>query len=148
MFNTNSPKEAIILEQRILQKMTGKIEENQMEPIDSLTYTTFVNKFNEQYGTSLLSEQKELLNHYITSFSHNDLETKIFLNREIGRLKESLDSAREVKEIKEDPEMLRKTQLVRERLEALSSVTELNKETLTLILKTQELIKEVHSDDS
>jgi hypothetical protein len=103
MFNTNSPKQAVMLETKIVEGMTGVIEEQQMQPIDSITFTTFTKKFNEKYNGSLLREQKELLNHYISSFSHDELETKIYLNRELGRLKQSLSEAVKVEEIANDP---------------------------------------------
>jgi hypothetical protein len=148
MFNTNSPKQAVMLETKIVEGMTGVIEEQQMQPIDSITFTTFTKKFNEKYNSSLLREQKELLNHYISSFSHDELETKIYLNRELGRLKQSLSEAVKVEEIANDPEMVKKTNAVKERLESLSGETSLNESTLLTILKTQELVKEIYNDAS
>jgi tellurite resistance protein len=148
MFNTNSPKQAVMLETKIIQGMTGVLEEQQMQPIDAITYTTFTKKFNEKYGSALLREQKELLNHYISSFTTDDLETKIYLNRELTRLKESLEKAKEVEEVAADQEMIRKTELVKERLTALSSQTVLTEATLFTILKTQELVKEIYDDGS
>ena len=148
MFNTNSPKQTVMLESKIIQGMTGKTEEQTLDPIDSLTFTTFTKKFNEKYGDSLLREQKELLNHYISSFSQDELETKIYLNRELGRLKQSLSEAVNVDEIANDPEMLKKTNAVKDRLETLSKETRLNESTLLTILKTQELVKEIYDDAS
>jgi len=145
MFNTSSPKESVILEARVSHEMCGVLEEAQMKSIDSLTYSTFVKKFNEQYDSKLLSEQKELLNRYISSFSNDDLEMKIYLNRELGRLKESLEKATEIEEVASDPEMTKKTQLVKERLQKLANETTLNEATLFTILKTQELVKEIYS---
>ena len=52
-----------------------------LKPLDNLTYKTFVQKFNEKYGASLLEEQKNLLKKYITSFEDDGLELKIFLKR-------------------------------------------------------------------
>ena len=148
MFNTNSPKQTVMLESKIIQGMTGKTEEQTLDPIDSLTFTTFTKKFNEKYGDSLLREQKELLNHYISSFSQDELETKIYLNRELGRLKQSLSEAVNVDEIANDPEMIKKTNAVKDRLETLSKETRLNESTLLTILKTQELVKEIYDDAS
>jgi hypothetical protein len=148
MFNTNSPKQTVMLESKIIQGMTGKTEEQTLDPIDSLTFTTFTKKFNEKYGDSLLREQKELLNHYISSFSQDELETKIYLNRELGRLKQSLSEAVNVDEIANDLEMIKKTNAVKDRLETLSKETKLNESTLLTILKTQELVKEIYNDGS
>ena len=89
-----------------------------------------------------------VLNHYISSFSHDDLETKIYLNRELGRLKQSLSEAINTEEIANDPEMIRKTNAVRERLENLSKETSLNESTLLTIMRTQELVKEIYDDAS
>ena len=148
MFNTDSPKQKVMLESKILEGMVGKLQEQNLEPLDSLTFVTFTKKFNEKYNGSLLREQKELLNHYISSFSHDELETKIYLNRELGRLKQSLSEAVKVEEIANDPEMVKKTNAVKERLESLSGETSLNESTLLTILKTQELIKEIYDDGS
>ena len=148
MFNTDSPKQKVMLESKIIEGMVGKLQEQNLEPLDSLTFVTFTKKFNEKYNGSLLREQKELLNHYISSFSHDELETKIYLNRELGRLKQSLSEAVKVEEIANDPEMVRKTTAVKERLETLSGETKLNESTLMTILKTQELVKEIYDDGS
>jgi len=148
MFNTDSPKQKVMLESKILEGMVGKLQEQNLEPLDSLTFVTFTKKFNEKYNGSLLREQKELLNHYISSFSHDELETKIYLNRELGRLKQSLSEAVKVEEIANDPEMVKKTNAVKERLESLSGETKLNESTLLTILKTQELVKEIYDDGS
>ena len=78
MFNTNSPKESVILEAKVLDGMRGQVVTQNLKPIDSLTFTTFTKKFNEKYGGELLREQKELLNHYISSFSPDALEFKIY----------------------------------------------------------------------
>jgi hypothetical protein len=146
MFNTNSPKQSVMLETRIIEGMTGKLEEQSLQPVDSLTFSTFTKKFNEKYGSSLLEEQKKLLNKYISSFSQDDLEAKIYFNRELGRLKQSLSEATKIEEIANDPEMLKKTQTVRERLETLSKETNLNESTLLTIMKTQQLVKEIYDD--
>ena len=148
MFNTNSPKQSVMLESKIIEGMVGKIEEQTMQPIDSLTFATFTKSFNTKYGSSLLSEQKELLNHYISSFSSDELETKIYLNRELGRLKQSLSEAIHIEEIANDPEMIRKTNEIKQRLDGLSKETKLNESTLLTILRTQELVKEIYSDAS
>ena len=148
MFNTDSPKQKVMLESKIIEGMVGKLQEQSLEPLDSLTFVTFTKKFNEKYNGSLLREQKELLNHYISSFSHDELETKIYLNRELGRLKQSLSEAVKVEEIANDPEMVKKTNAVKERLESLSGETSLNETTLLTILKTQELVKEIYDDGS
>ena len=92
MFNSSSPKEKVILETKIIEDMSKapNLKEDN-EPVDNIVYKTFVGKFNEKYDEQLLEEQKDLLSHYITSFSDNSLELKMFLNEEIGRLKDIFD---------------------------------------------------------
>jgi len=148
MFNTNSPKQKVMLESKILKGMVSEVDTTPLEPMDSITFRTFTKKFNAKYGDSLLQEQRELLNHYISSFSHDDLETKIYLNREFGRLKQSLSEAVDTEDIANDPEMIRKTNAVRERIESLSKETSLNESTLLTIMRTQELVKEIYNDAS
>jgi len=148
MFNTNSPKQKVMLEAKIVEGMVSDTEASSLEPMDSIAFRTFTKKFNQKYGDTLLQEQKELLNQYISSFSNEELELKIYLNRELGRLKESLEKATEVEEVAADEEMINKTKLVKERLESLSSETTLTEATLFTILKTQELVKEIYDDGS
>ena len=148
MFNTNSPKQSVMLEAKIVQGMISNTEVTKLEPIDSITFATFTKKFNQKYGDTLLREQKELLNQYISSFSSEELEIKIYLNRELGRLKESLEKATDVEEVAADIDMINKTKLVKELLESLSSETTLTETNLLTMLKTQELVKEIHEDGS
>jgi len=147
IFSTKtSPRDQVLLEQEIVTSMcregTVETEEND---IDNLVIKTFVEKFNDKYGDDLLQEQKELLTHYISSFADNALELKIFLNEEIGRLKECLNKAKDVDEIKSDPEMSTKTHRVIERLDKFATVA-VNEELLLTVLKTQSLVKEIYSD--
>jgi hypothetical protein len=84
-------KSRIILEQKLVNFLTGSEDiREEMKPVDSLEFKMFVKRFNETYDNSLLQEQKELLSNYITSFSDNGLGLKYYLNKEIGRLKESV----------------------------------------------------------
>ena len=148
MFNTSSPKQSVMLEAKIVQGMISNAEVSKLEPIDSITFVTFTKKFNQKYGDALLREQKELLNQYISSFSSEEIEIKIYLNRELGRLKESLEKATDVEEVAADTDMINKTKLVKELLESLSSEITLTETNLLTILKTQELVKEIHDDGS
>jgi len=81
-------KSRLVLESRvgniIKQTITSKED---MRHIDNLTYKKFVDRFNETYEKTLRTEQKRLLTNYITSFSDNGLQLKVFMNEEIGRLK-------------------------------------------------------------
>ena len=142
MFNTSSPKEKIILETKIINDMCNTMEINENEePIDNIVYKTFVSKFNEKYDERLLEEQKNLLSHYIKSFSDNSLELKMFLNEEISRLKEKLKSAKKTEEINSDSAMSGKTQQILDRLDGYSQET-ISENVIMTVLKTQQLVKE------
>ena len=148
MFNTSSPKEKIILETKIINEMsnTAEVDDNQIA-IDNVVYRTFVTKFNEKYDEQLLEEQKNLLSHYITSFSDNSLELKMFLNEEIGRLKEKLTTAKNSDEISSDSSMSDKTQQILDRLDGYSQET-ISENVIMTVLKTQQLVKEIYNDVS
>ena len=86
-------KKRIMLEDKVVGYLT-RLDENQtkMKPVDSLEFKMFVKRFNETYEHSLLKEQKDLLSNFIVSFSDNGLGLKSFINDEIGRLKEAVNS--------------------------------------------------------
>jgi len=141
-----SPKDQVILENVIVADMIKKEPEGADGAIiDNVVYRTFVEKFNAKYENGLLQEQKELLTHYITSFVDNALELKIYLNNEIGRLKEELEKAKTVKEIKSDETMLRKTEEIIKRLNSFAQET-ITEDVLMTVLKTQALVKEIYTD--
>jgi len=141
-----SPKDQVILENEIVQRMLVESKEVQhTEQIDSLVYKTFAAKFNERYDSNLLKEQKELLNYYVSSFADNGLELKIFMNEEISRLKQQLEKGKNIAELKKDNEMVNKTQKVIERLETFSK-EDISNDVLLTVMKTQELVKEMYND--
>ena len=91
-------KTRLLIEERLKTLVishSGAIKEQKLKTVDSLTYNTFVNKFNDTYKESLLKEQRELLTNYITSFSDNGIGLKMFMNEEIGRLKEQCENLNE-----------------------------------------------------
>ena len=148
MFSSKtSPKDSVILEKLLVENMQKAAEERAATPVDSLTYRTFVNKFNEKYENDLLNEQKSLLTHYIASFADNALELKIFLNEEIARLKQKLVEAKEADEIKNDEDMLLKTEQVIEKLNSFAK-EQVTENVLLTVLKTQSLVKEIYNADN
>ena len=148
MFNTTSPKEKVILENRIIDNMSiTEVESSENREIDNIVYKSFVNKFNEKYESGLLEEQKTLLSRYIYSFTDNSLEFKIYLNEEISRLKQKLGEAKQIGEIKADSTMCEKTDQIMDRLSGYSK--EMNSENVIMtVLKTQQLVKEIYEDVS
>ena len=113
--------------------------------ISNTTLKIFAKKFNNSYD-ELLSEQKELLSKFVSSFKDSGLEFKIFLNEEIARLKEEIKESLNVENIKNDPEMISKTENVLKVLEDFKGqyITE---GLLKKVLKIQQLAKEIKIND-
>jgi hypothetical protein len=146
MFNTTSPKEKVILESKIIENMSTSPESDDEHPVvDNIVYKTFVDKFNQKYQEDLLDEQKYLLSHYISSFTDNSIELKMFLNEEIGRLKEKLEEAKSLDEIKSDISMTDKADKIISKLNSYSQET-ISENVIMTVLKTQQLVKEIHED--
>jgi hypothetical protein len=148
IFNEETPiKKRVLLEQSLVEKISSKREKRQLEikPINNLVYKSFVKKFNSEYAQKLISEQKELLSRYISSFTDNGLELKIFLNEELSRLKKNINNSLLLKEIKQDPDMVRKTKEVLEILNNFKKEN-INKSMIINVLKIQNLVKEINED--
>jgi hypothetical protein len=142
-----SPKDCVILENEIVNNMRSKVVNGSTVPVDKLTYNTFVKKFNEKYESELLNEQKELLTYYIASFADNALELKVFLNEELSRLKTKLIESKKVEEIKNDEDMLRKTNEVIEKLQSFTTA-QITEDVLSTVLRTQSLVEEIYNGDN
>ncbi|MFZ9876643.1 MAG: hypothetical protein ACO3EY_06280 [Candidatus Nanopelagicales bacterium] len=148
--NTTTIKEKVLLENQIVTKMSSspeEVEKEKMETLDSLAYKVFVRKFNEQYGNSLLKEQKDLLTKYVMSFADNGIEFKIFLNEEIQRLKDNLKQSLNNKEIIENSFLKEKTNVVLKKVEEYKNKT-IDQQMVQEILKIQSLIKEINSEET
>lgn len=139
-----SAKQRVLLEEEALQLMvegTQEVEKKELKHIDNLVFKSFVERFNNEY-TGLLEEQKSLLSRFIASGVGEDLEFQIYLNTEIGRLKEEVSVAKETKEFVEDNEMTEKADQVLGLLETFSQKP-LEDGDLKKILKIQELAREI-----
>ena len=141
-----SPKDKVLLENEVIEFMSATAEEDKTETVDNLVISTFIEKFNQKYSGELLDEQRELLTHYIMSFADNAVSLKMFINNEIGRLKEALiSSSTNVNEISKDKDMVQKTNQVVEKLESYSNVN-VSDDVLLSVLKTQALVKEIYNN--
>ena len=143
--NTTPVKKKVLFEQSIVDGMSSKksiTESFHMEPLDNLTYNSFIKKFNNKYD-DLLQEQKELLNRYITSFADEGLELRAYLNEELARLKEQITRAATVSQM---PLLEKRLKNVLEYLEEFRR-RDFSDEDLNRVLKTQELVKEVLVND-
>ena len=94
IFNKSTPaKNRVLLEQKLVDNNTVEANTRSSsikEPIDNLVYKSFVKRFNDKYHTSLNESQKNLVTKFVTSFADDGLELKMFLNEEVGTLKENL----------------------------------------------------------
>ena len=142
-------KDRVLLEENIVEQMSSSIEARteEQQPMDSIIYSTFVNKFNEEYSNKLSENQKELLTKYISSFSDNGIEMKYYLNEEIGSLKQKLKECKNTPEISEDNSLKDKIDKVYSILESYKQ-KEIDTDLIELVLKTQELVEEIETNDS
>ena len=141
-------KERVLLERKLLGAIVikeGVTEKSKNMPhIDGLVYKTFVKKFNDKYDKELLPEQKQLLNHFLTSFADNGVEFKMFLGEEVGRLKDAITNALKENDFNFDDDMKSKTNLVLEKLEEFKK-TKIDENMVKGVLKIQSLAFEVLS---
>ena len=139
-------KKRVMLENQIVQKMMSKKDEpeQKMKSIDKLTFKTFINKFNSTYG-GLQEGQRNLLLQYILSFSDDKLDLKVYLNEEIGRLKEVINNSLDLEEIKTDPSMLKSTKKVLDQIGKYKN-QEIDDVMITQVLKIQSLAEEIQAD--
>ena len=149
IFNSSAPiKTRVILEETVVKNMCISHDEgttDRMVPIDNLVYKTFIKKFNQEYSTSLLKEQKLLLSSFISSFTDNGLQLKIYLNNEIKRLKSDLSDSLSCEEISSDDGMTNKTRQIISELESYKSKKP-DKEMVRQVIKIQSLTHEIKED--
>lgn len=140
-------RDRVLLEENIIEQMSSSVEVKQetQQPMDSIIYNTFVSKFNEEYSGLLSENQKQLLNHYISSFSDNGLELKIYMNEEISRLKEGLLEKTAGINISSDKVLKEKFEKAYTILDE-TKTRELGPETLEIVLNAQQLLEESEDD--
>ena len=143
--NKVSIKSKILLENELVEKMSSKNLKEKMVPMDNIVYNSFVKRFNNEYGTKLLQEQKLLLNKFIASFHNNGIELKSYLNEEIGRLKKELKKSFLKEELISDSQMLDNAKKVLKALESYQSKKP-DKTMVEEVIKIQGLVKELNSD--
>ena len=138
-------KDRVLLEQSIVNEMSASIEaqaNTNQQPIDSLTYRTFVNKFNQEYSDLLSESQKKLLSKYISSFADNGLELKVFLNEEVGQLKAKIGEYKESNEVLNDISLKEKFEKVYNILEGIRD-KHIDTEMIEIVLSAQQMVEEL-----
>ncbi len=141
-----SVKKRVMLETKLIDMMMAISEQKEKEkvhPVDALTYNMFIKKFNNQYS-SLLQEQKKLISLFIMSGATADLQLQLYLNEEIGRLKECLkESLTKDDAIKDDAIMTEKVNKVLEMLDEMAKRT-IDDSLVEEILGLQDLAQELN----
>tara|TARA_B100000900_G_C20488062_1_gene678344 strand:- start:12 stop:854 length:843 start_codon:yes stop_codon:yes gene_type:complete len=150
IFNTKmAAKSRVLLERKIMSVMVEKeqapVKMTNMPALDKLTYKTFVDKFNDKYGSELLKEQKDLLTRYILSLTDNGVSLKIYLNEEISRLKSELNSAVKAEKYKNDEMITEKISDVASLLESFSK-RKVDGMVIEKILRVQSFVEEMNKD--
>jgi len=146
----NSPRNKVLLEEKLVEFLTSpKNEEsfNIKDPIDNLVYKSFVAKFNDKYKKSLTEGQKNLLTKYVTSFVDEGMELKIFLNEEIGGLKDKIQTLLESEFVSNDKEIKEKTSMVLEKLESFKN-SGIDDILIMDVLRVQSLVSEMENNDN
>ena len=146
LFTQNtSVKEKVLLEKALVFSMTAKgkepVKAKQMPHVDKLVFKTVIENFNKSYDGELLSEQKELLNNYIVSFGANEVEFKVYLNEELGRLKDEVSLLKEKEVMLENKDLANKLDDVRVVLDKLQT-KKINPAMLEKVMQVQKLVKE------
>lgn len=140
-------KSGVLLEQKVVASMMEAViapDAPKMKPIDNLVFKSFVSKYNKEYSSGILSEQKELLNRYILSFSDNGVDVSIYLNEELGRLHGVLTDALASDDIKTDTTMVESTKRVISMIDGFRE-TPINKDLIEDVLKIQNLVSEIQA---
>jgi len=147
MFNNATPiKTRVLMEQQIVDKMCNNKEQSSVseKEVNDLVLREFTKSFNKEYS-HLLPEQRKFLTHYITSENDGGVEFKVFLNEELHRIKDAVQTSLSMEEVKNDEEMVESTSRVLSVIEEYKS-KELGDEDLKKFMKLQKLVSEYQSD--
>jgi len=148
IFNDSlSPKKKVLLEATILETLTSneQLVEGKAKKVDNLVIKKFVQRYNKQYESkNLHEEQRKLLQKYVMSFSDNGFDLNIYLNEEIGRLKNILSESGGIKEIAEDTEMLEKNRAILNILESFKEQP-VSIDVVKKVLRVQNLAREIQN---
>ena len=138
------PKSKVLLECQIVNSLSQDENRDKANHVhsDKLVFNTFIKKFNSVYSKELFNEQKELLNKYVLSFANNGLELKLFLNEEVGRLKNILEEGMSLKEVRSEKDINEKTKKVLSIIEQLRDKP-VNANMIEQVLKIQHLAREI-----
>ena len=128
-----------------MSESSPAVKEDKM-PIDNIVYNSFVTKFNEEYSSVLSEEQKSLLGKYISSFADNGLEMKVYLNEEVGNLKNKLIKIKSKCISEADNHLKDKLDKVYCLLDSYKD-KEVDLDLVEIVLNTQQIVNELEEND-
>ena len=132
--------EGSLVDNMLLSKKKKQEATSQLKPIDNIVYKKFVENFNSTYD-NLNEKQTNLLRHFVNSVNdEGKLQFNVYLNEEIGRIKDVLTEASTAQGHDED--VKKKISSVFEILENMKS-QRLTDKSLVTIMKVQELAEEL-----
>ena len=138
-------KQRVLLERSLIGAMSTKPgnpnKSKEMPHVDKLVFKTVIENFNKKYGDELLTEQKELLNKYIVSSLGSGVEFKVYMNEEIGRLKDEVTSLHEQEVFSENKDLSDKLSDVKEALNKLQT-KKIDTALIEKVMQVQKLVKE------
>ena len=136
----------IMLERKILDDLTSSKmlveKKDEKVKLNDLVVKTAIKTFNKKYD-GLLENQKKLISKFVNRDEENEPELRFFIAEELVRIREKLSSSLMIKEFKEDRLMQEKAKktlsLINETIKK-----EIDEESVALLLKLQELEKELN----
>jgi hypothetical protein len=146
IFNKTIPEnQKILLENEMVGTLTAKLikEEKRVEQIDKLTFKVAIQKFNTEYSTKVLPEQKDLLHKFI-NHAEDDIELKVYLSEEIQRIKGEIEQIRDNDIIKESTELSEKVKILHEAVSTFK-FNRVNEKIVEKMLTIYEFLHEVKS---
>ena len=143
LFGANlNPKSTVLLEAKITQGlMAPSAVITPTKNISNLVMRNFMKRFNTAHN-NMLEEQKETLRNFVNSFADNGVEFRFYLNEELVRLNEIVNTSYKLAEIKEDTTLKLKLDKVKEILQKFNKVP-LKRESLIQVLQIQNLAHEL-----
>jgi len=138
-------KQRVLLERALIGVMVAKpgkvTKAKEMPHVDGLVFKTVIENFNKKYNNELLVEQKELLNKYIVSFGDNGIEVKVYINEEIGRLKDKVSLLHDKQIFSEDKDLKEKLSGVDAALNRFQT-KKIDTVLIEKVMQIQKLVKE------
>lgn len=140
-------KSRILMEKKILNEMTTEVQQEQeFTAPDSLVVKKFVDRYNSKYGT-LLPEQKEFLSAFINSVNEGAIDFRVYLSKELNRIKDSIEQSLVLEDVKSDSYMVEATKKVIEKIKSIN-ISEISDKEVLKILKMQTLVNEYTKNDN